>query len=100
MNSFESLMSWIVKLVFILLLLPFAISFAAQLFTTAAQGIVATIVALLPWFIGVAVLIGLIAGISAGFTMRFYRSPRNVGGLPPGISAVKRPRQHDRDQRN
>ena len=96
MNSLESLMSWIVKLIFILLLLPFAVSFIVQLFSLASQAVLDLLQAVLPWVIGVAVLMALIAGISAGISMRRYLPPRYGSGLPPGISAVKRPRERGR----
>lgn len=90
MKEMESLMTWLVKLIFFLMLLPFFVSLIVQL--TAAL-----LLAILPWVIGLAVLIGLVAGVSAGLTMRRHCPPRNGNYLPPGVPPVRRPRGRGRD---
>lgn len=100
MNSLESLMSWIVKLVFILLLLPFALSLIVQLFFSLSQGLLTVFMAILPWLLGVAVVIALIAGISAGLSMRYYFPPRSHSGPLRGVTPVKRPRENIREEQN
>jgi hypothetical protein len=81
MNT-NSLMGWLVQLLVFLMILPFVISLAGQL-----------LVAILPWLIGLAVIMGLVAGVSAALVMRRRPPPRNGGDLPPGgAPPVRRPR--------
>jgi hypothetical protein len=98
MKGSNSLMEWLVKLIFFLMLLPFFISFAFQVFSAVFQVMLAFFIAILPWVIGIAVLIGLVAGASAGLIIR-GRVPRgNREYLPPGEAPpVKRPRGPGRD---
>ncbi len=86
MKGAESLMGWLVKLIFVLMLLPALISVVFQL--TAA-----VLFAVLPWIIGIAIIVGIVAGVSAGLTVRRCFPPRNGNLLPPGEApAVRRPR--------
>ena len=76
---------WILKLLFIALLAPFFLCLFLQL-------VVAATAALLPWVIGLAVLVALIAGTSAGLILRRRLPPRSER-LPPGeIPRIRRPR--------
>jgi hypothetical protein len=92
-------MEWLVKLIFALMLLPFFVSLGLQVFSAAFQVMLAFVIAILPWVIGIAVLIGVFAGISAGLIIR-GRLPRgNREYLPPGgAPPVKRPRGPGRDE--
>ena len=94
----NSLMDWLVKLIFFLMLAPFFVCLALQMFSAAFQVMLAFFIAILPWVIGIAVLIGVFAGTSAGLIIR-GRLPRgNREYLPPGgPSPVKRPRGPGRD---
>jgi hypothetical protein len=89
----NSLIEWLVKLIFFLMLLPFFVSLAFQMIAAVFQGIMGFLLALLPFLIGLAALIGLVAGVGAGVTMR-RRLPRQQGNrLPPGgVPPVRRPR--------
>jgi len=97
-NSLESLMSWVVKLIFILLLLPFAVSLIVQLFSLAYQAVLGVFFVVLPWVVGLLVIIALVAGITAGITMRRYIRPTSGNAVPPGVSAIKRPRGRGREE--
>lgn len=93
MKGNNSLMEWLVKLIFFLMLLPFLVSLALQALSITFQIILGFFLAMLPWLIGCAVLIGAVAGISAGLGMR-WRLPRaNHNRLPAGIPVVRRPRE-------
>jgi len=79
------LFEWLLKFLFIALLAPFFLCLFLQL-------VVASTVALLPWVIGLAVLVALIAGTSAGLILR-RRLPPRPERLPPGeIPRIRRPR--------
>jgi hypothetical protein len=94
----NSLMEWVVKLIFLLMLLPFLICLGLQVLSTTFQMFMVFLAAILPWIIGFAVLTGLVAGVSAGLVMRQRRPPSNGGNLPPGgAPPVKRPRGPGRD---
>lgn len=95
----NSLMDWVVKLIFLLMLLPFFICLGLQVLSTTFQMILIFLAAILPWVIGFAAFIGLIAGVSAGLVIK-GRVPRdNREYLPPGgTPAVKRPRGPGRDE--
>jgi len=92
MRSSGGLMEWLVKLIFILMLLPFFVTLAGQIITAVA-------VAVLPWIIGLAVLIGVVAGVSAGLTMRRSLPRDDRRYMPPPYEPpVRRPRgPRDRD---
>jgi len=87
-------MDWLVKLIFGLMLLPFFVSLVLHVLGIIGQMMLASLVAVLPWIIGLALLIGIIAGVSAGLVMRRRGLPRNRGGqLPPGVRRIRRPRE-------
>jgi uncharacterized protein (DUF58 family) len=94
----NSLMEWMVKLIFGLMLLPFFLCLAGQLFLALFQAIGAFLFALFPWVFALAVLIALFAGLGAGIAVR-RRLPRQNGNrLPPGgVQPVRRPRGPGRD---
>jgi hypothetical protein len=98
MKGNNSLLDWLVKLIFFLMLLPFFVSLGLGVLSATFPMIMVFLAAILPWVIGLAVLIGLVAGASAGLVLRRRPPPRNGDYLPPGISAVKRPRGHGREE--
>ncbi|MGH9463944.1 MAG: hypothetical protein ACRD1X_22300 [Vicinamibacteria bacterium] len=87
----ERLFEWFVKLVLLLIFAPFLICLALS----AVLGVLA---AVLPWVIGLAVIAGLAAGVSAGLVLRRRLPLRNGSGrLPPGGAGftgepIRRPR--------
>jgi hypothetical protein len=90
----NTLMSWLVKLIFILMLLPFAVSFLLQLIASTLQAVLTVFAAALPWLIGSAVLIAVVAGLIAGSRLAGRLPPRSgsylrVEGM---TAAIKRPR--------
>lgn len=87
----NSLMEWVVKLIFILMLLPFFVSLALHVLATTFQAIIVFLAAILPWVIGVAIIIGLVAGGTAGFVLRRRLPPVNKN-YPPQAPPVRRPR--------
>ena len=89
----NSLIEWLVKLIFALMLLPFLVSFALGLLAATFQAIVAFLFSLLPWVIGLAVLIVVGAAICALGTIG-RRLPRESRRRLPaaGIQPVRRPR--------
>ena len=93
MKGSNSLMDWLVKLIFFLMLLPFFVSLALHVLSTTFQIILALFLAILPWLIAFATLIGLVAGVSAGLVLR-RRLPRRYREYPPpGVPSVRRPRE-------
>lgn len=79
-------MDWLVKLVFFVLLAPFFICLFLQLATAAT-------VALLPWVIGLTVLMCLAIGIGVGLARRLRLPPRRHDRFPSGeIPRIRRPR--------
>jgi len=95
----NSLMEWVVKLIFLLMLLPFLICLGLQVLSTTFQMILVFLAAILPWVIGFAIIIGLVAGVSAGLVVRRGLPPGNRDYLLPGeASAVKRPRGPARNE--
>ncbi len=93
MKGSNSLMERVVKLIFFLMLLPFFVSLALQVLSTTLQVILAFFLAILPWVIGFALLIGIVAGGSAGLIIRGRLPRRNRDDLPPRVSPVRRPRE-------
>ena len=78
-------MEWLVKLIFFLILAPFLFSLAVQVLSALVTGFL--------WLIGLAILMGLVAGISAGLVLR-RRLPRRYREYPPpGVPPVRRPRE-------
>jgi hypothetical protein len=100
MKGSNSLMEWLVKLIFFLMLLPFFISLVLQVTSITFQMILAVFLALLPWVIGFAVLVGLVAGSAAGFVLRRRLPPRNGDDMPPALPPVRRPREIRRRDEN
>jgi hypothetical protein len=79
-------MDWLIKLLFFVMLAPFFGCLLLQLVTAA-------VVALLPWVIGLTVLMGLAIGIGVGLARRLRLSPRPHDRFPPGeIPRIRRPR--------
>lgn len=82
----NSLFEWLVKLFFIVLLMPLFLSLGLSL-----GG--AVLVAVLPWLIALCVLIGLSAGIGAGLVARRRLPPQRYEQFPPGeVPRIRRPR--------
>jgi hypothetical protein len=94
----NSLLDWVVKLIFGLMLLPFFFSLAGQLALAVCYAIGALLVAVLPWIVGLTLLVGIVSGAVAGLIIR-GRLPRgNQDYLPPGgPPPVKRPRGPGRE---
>src|SRR4029077_11882900 len=98
MKGSNSLMDWVVNLIFFLMLLPFFVSLALGVLSAMFQVMLAVLLTIVPWLIGFAVLIGLVAGVSAGLVMRRRVPPRNGEYLPPGgAPPVRRPRGRGRE---
>jgi hypothetical protein len=77
---------WLLKLLFIVMLAPFFVCLFVQLFVAAA-------VALLPWVIGLVVLLGVCIGFAAGLVQRWRLQPPTNDRVPPGeVPRIRRPR--------
>jgi hypothetical protein len=98
MKNGKSPMEWLVGLIFFLMLLPFFVSLALSVLSTALRMFLVFLAAILPWIIALVLLIGIVAGGIAGLIIR-GRLPRgNREYLPPGgPPPVKRPRGPGRD---
>ena len=98
MKGNNSLMEWVVKLIFFLMLLPFFVCLGLSVLSTTLRMILIFLAAILPWVMVLTLLIGVAAGGIAGLIIR-GRLPRgNRDYLPPGgPSPVKRPRGPGRD---
>ena len=82
----SGLFEWLVKLLFIVMLAPAFICLFVQLFVAAA-------VALLPWVIGLVVLLGLTIGFAAGLMQRRRLPPPTTDRVPPGeVPRIRRPK--------
>src|SRR5215467_6601546 len=94
----NSLMDWVVKLIFGLMLLPFLVCLLLSVLSTAIRILLVFLAAILPWIAGLALLIGVVAGGIAGLIIR-GRLPRGHRAyLQPGeVPPVKRPRGPGRD---
>ena len=98
MKGGKSLMEWLVGLIFFLMLLPFLVSLALSVLSTALRILLVFLAAILPWIAGLALLIGVVAGGIAGLIIRGRLPRRNRDYLPPGeVPPVKRPRGPGRD---
>jgi hypothetical protein len=94
MKGSNSLMEWVVKLIFFLMLLPFFVSLGLQVLGTIGQMIAVFLWAILPWLIGLFALAVAAAGLAAARILRRRHSPRNRGDcLPPGMPRLRRPRE-------
>ena len=91
-------MVWLVKLIFILMLLPFFVSLALQLLSTTLQAILGFLLTILPWLIGFAVLIAVVAGLIAGSRLSRRLPLRNDRYFPAQgrSAAIKRPKGRGR----
>jgi hypothetical protein len=78
------IVEWLVKLLFIVILAPFFICLFVQLVT-------GMLVAMLPWLIAFAAVMGLVAGVSAGLVLR-RRLPHRGAFVSGDTPRVKRPR--------
>jgi len=77
---------WLVKVLFIVMLAPAFICLFVQLFVAAA-------VALLPWVIGLVVLLGLTIGFAAGLMQRRRLPAPTTDRVPPGeVPRIRRPK--------
>src|SRR5438034_576003 len=97
----NSLMDWVVKLIFLLMLLPFFVSLALQVLSMTFQIMLAFFLTILPWVVGLAIIIGLVSGGAAGFVLRRRLPFRNEDYPPPGVPPVRRPRgirEQNRDE--
>jgi hypothetical protein len=85
----DQILGWLVKLLFIVMLAPFAICLVLQL-------VVGLAAAILPWVLFTAVLAGATAGLTAAIVLRHRPPPpgraRIAPGAPAGQYKVKRPR--------
>src|SRR5262245_10609400 len=96
----DALMTWLVKLIFFLMLLPFFVCLLIEVVTKILQTVLGFLSAIVPWIVGIAVLMGIVAGISASLGLR-RRLPATESAYPegPGVwDAIKRPRgarRHD-----
>jgi hypothetical protein len=98
MKGNNSLMEWLVKLIFFLMLLPFFVCLVVQALTNTLNALMIFLLAIVPWLIGFAVLIAIVAGMSAGLGLRRRLPPRNRNYLPPAGMAppIRRPRGRGR----
>jgi len=93
MKGGNSLMDWLVKLIFFLMLLPFFVSLALSVLSSTLRMILVFLAAILPWLIGLFVVAGAVAGLAAAGILRRRLPPQNRGdNLPPGIPRIRRPR--------
>jgi hypothetical protein len=85
------LFEWLIKLLVILMIVPFLVGAALQLMSV-------MVVAILPWLLLCSVLAGLVAGISGAIVIRRRLPPGGANTpLPPGAPSlgayrVRRPR--------
>src|SRR5262245_27502585 len=98
MKGGNSLMDWLVKLIFFLMLLPFFVCLGLSVLSTTLRVILVFLAGILPWVIVLALLIGIVSGGIAGLVIR-GRLPRgNREYVPPGgPPPVKRPRGPGRE---
>jgi len=81
----NDIFGWLIKLLFIVMLLPCFLGLAGSLVSAA-------LMVLLPWVIGLCVLIGLVGGIAAGLVAR-RRLPLPPRQFPSGeVTRIRRPR--------
>jgi hypothetical protein len=82
----NDIFGWLIKLLFIVMLAPFFLTLAVSFAW-------ATFMALWPWALGMAALIGLVAGFTAGLVLRRRLPLRPDGRFPSGeIPRIRRPR--------
>ena len=89
----NSLMDWVVKLIFFLMLLPFFVSLLLNMLGIIGKMILVFLWAILPWLIGFFALVVAVAylAVSRIFRRRFPPQDRD-DNLPPGIPRIRRPR--------
>jgi hypothetical protein len=87
--AMDQVLGWLVKLLFVVMLAPFAICLVLQ-FALGVQ------VAIQPWLLLIAVVAGVAAGFSAAIVLRRRLPPTGRGRVarntPAGQYKVKRPR--------
>ena len=94
MKGSNSLLDWVVKLIFFLMLLPFFVCLGLQVLGIIGQMIAVFLWAILPWLIGLLALAVAVAGLAAARILRRRLSPGNSGDyLPPGTPRLRRPRE-------
>lgn len=86
----NDLFAWFVKFMLILI-------FAPLLICLALSAVLGVLAAVLPWVVGLAIVAGLAAGVSAGLVLRRRLPPRFRGPLPSGGTVfggepIRRPR--------
>jgi len=88
----ERLFEWVAKGALILI-------FAPLLLCLALQGAIAILAAILSWLVGFAVLIGAVAGISAGAVLRRRLPPPDTRRLAPDSygEPIRRPKGRGRE---
>lgn len=88
----DGLFSWVVKGTLIVI-------FAPLLLCLALQGVGAVLAAILPWLVGLGVLIGAVAGISAGAVLRRRLPPPDTRRLAPDSygEPIRRPKGRGRE---
>src|SRR5262249_61636361 len=93
MKGSNSLMEWLVKLIFFLMLLPFFVNLALSVLSSTLRMILVFLAAILPWLIGLFVVAGAVAGLAAaGIVRRRFRPQDHDYNLPAGIPRIRRPR--------
>lgn len=89
----DRLFEWVVKAALIAVVAPFLLCLTFQWVT-------AVLVAILPWLVGLAVVTGIVAGLSAGVVLRRRLPPREMGRFPTPDSygePVRRPKGRGRE---
>src|SRR5262245_45789931 len=93
MKGGNSLMDWIVKLIFFLMLLPVCVSLALNVIGFVGHMIAMFFLAALQWVFVFALDIGGVACSRAAWVMRRRLPPRNHNDPPPPVAPpVRRPR--------
>lgn len=93
MKGSNSLMEWVVKLIFFLMLAPFFLQILIYFLCAIFQAISA----LLVWLAGLALIMAIFAGASIGLTLRWRLPPRIRNEFPPNSPPVRRPRGRGQD---
>ena len=93
MKGSNSLLDWVVKLIFGLMLAPFFFQLALYLLCAIAQAISVVLF----WLAGLALLMTIVAGVSTGLALRRRLPPKKRNELPPNSPPVRRPRGRGQD---
>ena len=88
----DSLFAWVVKAVLLLM-------FAPVLICLVGQSLLMILAAVMPWVIGLAALIGAVAGVAAGLVLRRRLPLRDTGRLTPESygEPIRRPKGRGRE---